>query len=66
MKKMFVGVTCALMLASLGHAQTTDVKKNTHQNYDQRARDCKKQASDQNLSGDEGRAFVARCMKANA
>ena len=48
MKKMFFGVTCALMLAGLSQAQTTDVKKNAHQNYDQRARDCKKQAADQN------------------
>lgn len=61
-------ITCILvaLLASSSFclAQTAPAKDNPHRSYDQRARDCKKQGNEQQLKGEELRAFIAVCMKA--
>jgi peptidoglycan hydrolase CwlO-like protein len=63
LKKITVAVATMLVATSFCQAQTAPAKQNTHRNYDQAARECKKMAAEQQLSGDELLAFVAKCMK---
>lgn len=63
LKKMFVAATGLLLSTSFCLAQTAPVKENAHRSYDQRARDCKKQAAEQQLKGEELLSFIATCMK---
>jgi ribosome assembly protein YihI (activator of Der GTPase) len=67
LKKVLITTAIVLQGVSIAFAQTTPPAApvaNTHKSYDQKARDCKKQAKEQGLTGDERRSFVAKCMKA--
>jgi hypothetical protein len=61
-KNVFVTTVIALQGAAFCFAQTPPAE-NPHKTYDQKARACKKQADDKGLTGEESRAFVAKCMK---
>jgi hypothetical protein len=67
LKKVLITTAIALQSVSFCFAQATPPAApvaNPHKTYDQKARDCKKQAKEQGLTGDERRSFVAKCMKA--
>jgi hypothetical protein len=67
LKKVLITTVIALQGVSIAFAQTAPAPapaENPHKAYDQKARGCKKQAKDQGLTGDERRAFVAKCVKA--
>jgi hypothetical protein len=63
LKKITMTVAGTLVAATLCSAQTAPAKPNTHRNYDQAARECKKLGAEQQLSGDALLAFIAKCMK---
>jgi hypothetical protein len=66
LKKIVITSALVLQGASLCFAQASAPAapaSNPHQSYDQKARDCKKQAADKQLTGDDSRAFIAQCMK---
>jgi hypothetical protein len=70
LKKMLITAVIALQGASFCYAQTppnppapTPAVENPHKVYDQKARACKKLATEQGLTGDERRTFVAKCVK---
>jgi hypothetical protein len=63
LKKIILSVAGLLAATGFCLAQTAPVKDNTHRSYDQRARECKKLGTEQQLSGEELRAFIATCMK---
>jgi hypothetical protein len=64
LKKITFVLAATLAASSFCLAQTAPAKDNSHRSYDQRARDCKKQAIEQQLSAEEQRAFITACMKA--
>jgi hypothetical protein len=64
LKKIILSVAGMLVATSSCLAQTAPAKENPHRTYDQRARECKKQAAEQKLSGEELLKYVATCMKA--
>jgi hypothetical protein len=66
LKKMLITTVIALQSVSICFAQATTPPApvdNPHKTYDQKARDCKKQAKEQGLTGEERRTFIAQCMK---
>jgi Ni/Co efflux regulator RcnB len=63
LKKIILSVAAVFAASSFCLAQTAPAKENAHRSYDQRARDCKKQGAEQQLSGEELRTFVAKCLK---
>jgi hypothetical protein len=63
LKKIILSVAGLLAATSFCLAQTAPVKENTHKKYDQVARECKKQGTEQQLTGEELRKFVAACIK---
>jgi hypothetical protein len=62
LKRVLITTAIVLQGAAICFAQTTPVE-NTHKSYDQKARACKKLADDKGLTGEESRAFVAKCLK---
>jgi hypothetical protein len=66
LKNIILSVAGLLVATSYCLAQTAPaapVKEDTHRAYDKAARACKKLGAEQQLTGDELRAFVAKCMK---
>jgi hypothetical protein len=63
LKKIILSVAAVFAASSFCLAQTAPAKENTHRSYDQRARECKKQGAEQQLSGEELRTYVAKCLK---
>jgi hypothetical protein len=66
LKKIILTVAGTLAATSFCLAQTAPAapaKDNNHRTYDQRARECKKQGAEQQLTGEELRTFIATCMK---
>jgi hypothetical protein len=67
LKKVLITTAIALQSISICYAQTAPTPpapaENKHKAYDQKARECRKQATEQGLTGDERRAFVAQCIK---
>jgi hypothetical protein len=66
LKKIILTVAGLLATTSFCLAQTAPAapgKENTHHTQRQKARDCKKLGADQQLTGEELLAFVAKCMK---
>ncbi len=63
MKKIILSVAGMLVATGFCLAQTAPAKDNTHRTYDQKARECKKLATEQQLTGEELRVFLASCMK---
>jgi hypothetical protein len=63
LKKIILTIAGMLVATSFCLAQTAPVKENTHRSYDQKARECKKQGAEQQLTGEELRTFIATCMK---
>jgi hypothetical protein len=62
LKKVLITTAIVLQGAAICFAQTTPVE-NPHKSYDQKARACKKLADDKGLTGEESRAFIAKCLK---
>jgi hypothetical protein len=64
-----IAITCAFALQALvpcvaqTSAPASAAAGNNHKSYDQKARECRKQAASQQLSAEDTRSFVARCMK---
>ncbi len=65
LKNMFVIAALMLLGASASLAQTSPAPapSDTHKSYDQKARECRKLAKGQGLSGEALRAFIADCVK---
>jgi hypothetical protein len=63
LKKIILSVAGTLVASSFCLAQTAPVKENTHKKYDQVARECKRLGAEQQLTGEELRAFIAKCIK---
>jgi hypothetical protein len=63
LKKIILTIAGMLVSTSFCLAQTTPAAENTHRSYDQKARECKKQGAEQQLTGEELRTFIATCMK---
>jgi hypothetical protein len=69
LKKIVFLTAIALQSALLCHAQATAPAAasapavNNHKAYDEKARDCRRQAADQHLIGEARRSFVATCLK---
>jgi hypothetical protein len=66
LKNTFVVAALVLLGASSSLAQTPPPEarvENTHKSYDQKARECRKLARGQGLSGEALRAFIADCVK---
>jgi hypothetical protein len=66
LKKIVITSALVLQGASLCFAQASAPAapaSNPHQSYDRAARDCKKQAAEKQLNGEESRVFIAQCMK---
>jgi hypothetical protein len=68
LKKVLITTAIALQSVSFCFAQATNPTppapaENTHKTYDQKARACKKLATEQGLTGEERRAYVAQCVK---
>jgi hypothetical protein len=67
LKKVLITTAIALQSVSFCFAQANPTPQapagNSHKTYDQKARACKKLATEQGLSGDERRAFIAQCVK---
>lgn len=66
LKKSLIICTLAFCNASFCFAQASAPvapAENTHQAYDKKVRACKQQATDQQLQGEDFRAFVAQCAK---
>lgn len=63
LKNIFMSVAALLAASSFCLAQTAPAKENPHRSYDQKARECKKLGAEQQLSGEELRAFIATCIK---
>jgi len=61
LKQIILGTALALAGVSIAVAQTAPT--DSHKNYDQKARDCKKLAVGQGLTGDALRSFIAECTK---
>jgi hypothetical protein len=61
--KIAIAVVGMLVASTTCLAQTAPAQQNTHRNYDQAARECKKMAAEQQLTGDALLAFVAQCPK---
>jgi len=63
-QKSLITFAVATLASAACLAQTSEpAPTNTHRAYDLKLRDCRKQAIDQQLQGEELRAFVASCMK---
>jgi hypothetical protein len=66
LKNMFAVAALALLGTASSLAQTAPAAPpatNTHKSYDQKARECRKLAQDQGLTGEALRAFIADCVK---
>ncbi len=62
-KHFVLAAAIALQGGSWAVAQTAQ-PSDAHKSYDQKRRDCRKQADEKGLKGEEMRAFIAQCMKA--
>ncbi len=69
LKKILITTAITLQGVSFCFAQATPPTApaapvaNPHKAYDQKTRDCRKQAKEQGLSGEERRTFIAQCVK---
>jgi hypothetical protein len=67
LKKVLITTAIALQSVSFCFAQTAPTPpapiENPHQSQHKKVRDCKKQAADQQLTGEERRTFIAQCVK---
>jgi hypothetical protein len=62
---------CIVLLVAIGAANTSNAvtaadtpASGVHHSLEAKRRDCVRQAAEQKLTGDEARAFVARCVAA--
>jgi hypothetical protein len=65
LKKVLITTAMALHSATFCFAQATApaAPADPHKAYDQKVRECKKLATDQQLTGEASRAFIAQCVK---
>lgn len=63
-KHLTLAMAGMLVLAGNCMAQNAPSAADSHKAYDQKLRDCRKSAAEQNLKGEDQRTFVANCMKA--
>jgi hypothetical protein len=66
LKKVLISTAMVLHSAMLCFAQPsapTAPTENPHKTYDQKVRECRKLAIDQQLTGEVSRAFIAQCVK---
>jgi hypothetical protein len=65
LKKVLIITAMALQCKTSCFAQATApaAPADPHRAYDQKVRECKKMATDQHLTGEGGRAFIAQCVK---
>jgi hypothetical protein len=61
LKNIILTALLATLATGFSHAQ--EAAPASHKSHDQKMRDCRKQATDLNLQGEERRSFVAQCMK---
>jgi hypothetical protein len=61
-KKIIAAAVTVLLSSSFCLAETA-APTNKHREMAQRARECKKLAADQNLTGEDARNYVITCMK---
>jgi hypothetical protein len=56
-------VVAAIAACIFSTLAQSEPEQDPHKAYDQRHRECKRQATDNGLKGDDLNAFIAECMK---
>ena len=61
--RALVYTAITILACSSGLAQAAEPAQNAHKAYEQKLRDCRTRAVEQQRTGEELRSFVAACMK---
>lgn len=56
-------LAAVLALTALGVSAQASAPVNSHKVHEQKVRECRKQAAEQQLTGEDRRAFIAACVK---